>query len=175
MPKSKKENPQEKLEKCNSKLKKLQKTLSEKEEEIEEYISHLQRLQADFENYKKQKEKQETEIIEYANEKLILKLIDVLEDMERAMDNCKNIKDFKEGLNLIYKKFDGILKKEGLRRIPAKGEKFDPFKHEAIQTENHKKYKNGEIIQEISKGYMLKDKIIKPSLVKVCKKDQRGD
>ncbi|MGB4362722.1 MAG: nucleotide exchange factor GrpE [Methanothermobacter tenebrarum] len=166
----KKENLKE-LEKCTRRLKELKKELSEKKDEIEEYISHLQRLQADFENYKKQREKQETQIIEYANEKLILKLVEVLEDMERAIDNCRSPRDFEDGLKLIYKKFNNILEKEGLQRIPTKGEKFDPFKHEAIQIENHEKYKNGEIIEEISRGYMLKDKIIKPSLVKVCKKD----
>ncbi|MDI6882389.1 MAG: nucleotide exchange factor GrpE [Methanothermobacter sp.] len=166
----KKEDPKE-LEKCTRKLERLKKELSKKEDEIEEYISHLQRLQADFENYKKQREKQEAQIIEYANEKLILKLVDVLEDMERAIDNCKSLGDFKDGLNLIYRKFNNILEKEGLQRIPTKGEKFDPFKHEAVQIENHEKYKNGEIIEEISRGYILKDRIIKPSLVKVCKKD----
>ncbi len=171
MPKPKKEKSKKELEKCTRKLKELQKELSKKEDEIEEYISHLQRLQADFENYKKQREKQETQIIEYANEKLILKLVDVLEDMERAIANCNSPKDFEDGLNLIYRKFNNILEKEGLQRIPTTGEKFDPFKHEAIQIEKNEKYKNGEIIEEISRGYMLKDKIIKPSLVKVCKKD----
>ncbi len=159
-----------KLKECTSKIDELEKKLSKKEEELEEYISHLQRLQADFENYKKQKQKQENEIIEYANEKLILKLLDIYEDLERAIESCESLEDFKDGLNLIYRKFKNILRKEGLQEIPAKGEKFDPFRHEAVMTQNYDEYENGEIIEEISRGYMLKDRIIKPSLVKVCKK-----
>jgi molecular chaperone GrpE len=75
-----------------------------------------------------------------------------------------------EGIKLIYKKMTNVLEKEGLKVIPAKGEKFDPYKHEALMATKSDDYENGEIIDELMKGYTLKDKVIKYSKVNVCKK-----
>ncbi|MDI9618592.1 nucleotide exchange factor GrpE [Methanothermobacter sp.] len=161
------DNCEDELNKLKKRLEELENELSVKEEELSEYVSHLQRLQADFENYKKQKEKQEMELIKNANEKLILNLLDVYEDLERALENQENDGD---GLEVIYRKFRDTLRKEGLREIPAEGEKFDPFLHEAVMVENHDEYDDGIIIEELSRGYRLNDRIIKHSIVKVCKK-----
>lgn len=166
------------LQKNKEKLKETENELKIKEEELEEleskksdYLAQLQRMQADFENYKKNVAKQQAQTIEYANENLILKILDVYQDFERALESCKTQEDFKNGLELIYNKLKNILEKEGLKEIPVKGEKFDPFKHEALMAENHGEYENGMIIDELSKGYTLKDKVIKYSMVKVCKKN----
>ncbi len=88
------------------------------------------------------------------------------EDLERALENRAE----DDGLEMIYKKFRDTLRKEGLSEIPAEGEKFDPFQHEAVMVENHDEYEDGMIIEELSKGYRLNDRIIKHSIVKVCKK-----
>ncbi|ADL59247.1 nucleotide exchange factor GrpE [Methanothermobacter sp. KEPCO-1] len=160
-------NCEDELKELKKRLKELESELAVKEEEISEYVSHLQRLQADFENYKKQKEKQELELIKNANEKLILNLLDVYEDLERAIENRENDGD---GLEVIYRKFRDTLRKEGLSEIPAEGEKFDPFLHEAVMVESHDEYDDGIIIEELSRGYRLNDRIIKHSIVKVCKK-----
>ena len=169
-----KENEIQEIGKEIDELKKLlenkEKEVEEKDKKIEDYISQLQRLQADFENYKKQTTKRQQDIVQYANEVLILKLLDVYQDFERAMENCKTVEDLQEGLEIIYNKLKEILEKEGLEEIPALGEKFDPFKHEALMTENHEDFENGMITDELSKGYKLKDKVIKYSKVKVCKK-----
>jgi len=157
---------EEKLNELKRRLSELEDEVSEKDEKIEEYTSHLQRLQADFENYKKQVQKRERELIKNANERLILKLLDVYEDLERAIENRAE----DDGLEMIYKKFRDTLRKEGLSEIPAEGEKFDPFQHEAVMVENHDEYEDGMIIEELSKGYRLNDRIIKHSIVKVCKK-----
>ncbi|MCC7557191.1 MAG: nucleotide exchange factor GrpE [Methanobacteriaceae archaeon] len=161
---------EEKLEELQKVADEQEKELEEKDKKLEEYTSHLQRLQADFENYKKQTAKRQEDFVQYANEGLILKLLDVYQDFERAFENCKTTEDLQEGLEIIYNKLKEILEKEGLEEIPAKGEKFDPFKHEALMTENHEDFENGMITDELSKGYKLKDKVIKYSMVKVCKK-----
>lgn len=74
-------------------------------------------------------------------------------------------------MEIIYQNLKKILEKEGLEEIPTKGEKFDPFKHEALLTEDHEDFKNGEIIKELCKGYKLNSKVIKYSKVQVCKKN----
>ncbi len=148
----------------------VEKDLEDKNKEISEYMSHIQRLQADFENFKKQSEKQKQEIIKFANENLIINILDSYEDIERALEQSKTEKELREGIELIYSKLKSTLEKEGLEEIPAKGEKFDPFKHEALMAEASDEHENGEIIDELMKGYTLKDKVIKYSKVRVCKK-----
>jgi len=161
------------VEESEDELAKLNKSLEEKDEEIIELKSHIQRLQADFDNFRKQGEKQKQDLIRYANEGLILKFIDVYEDMERALENSTNEDELKEGLELIYSKMKNTLEKEGVEEIPAVGEKFDPFKHEALLTVDSPDHENNEIVDELMKGYTLKDKVIKYSKVRVCKKAKK--
>ena len=156
-------------------LAKLNKDLKEKDEEIIELKSHIQRLQADFDNFRKQNDKQKQELIRYANEGLIVKFIDVYEDMERALENSTNEEEIREGLELIYSKMKNTLEKEGVKEIPAVGEKFDPFKHEALLTVDSPDHENNEIVDELMKGYTLKDKVIKYSKVRVCKKAKKDN
>ena len=154
-------------------LAKLNKSLEEKDEEIIELKSHIQRLQADFDNFRKQGEKQKQDLIRYANEGLIVKFLDIYEDMERALENSTNEEELREGLELIYSKMKNTLEKEGVEEIPAVGEKFDPFKHEALLTVDSPDHENNEIVDELMKGYTLKDKVIKYSKVRVCKKAKK--
>ena len=148
----------------------LKKQIEEKDQKIDDYHSSIQRLQADFENYKKRTEKNMSEYVKFANEELILKIIDIYEDLERALKTDEKGENLKEGVEIIYKNLNDMLKKQGLCEIPAEGEKFDPFKHEALMTENHEDYENGMITEELAKGYILNDKVIKYAMVKVCKK-----
>lgn len=154
-------------------LAKLKEDLERKDEEIIELKSHLQRLQADFDNFRKQGEKQKQDLIRFANEGLIVKFIDIYEDMERALENSTNEEELREGLELIYSKMKNTLEKEGVEEIPAVGEKFDPFKHEALLTVDSPDHENNEIVDELMKGYTLKDKVIKYSKVRVCKKAKK--
>ena len=160
----------EKLESKDEEIAKLQEELEKQEDQTNEYISYSQRLQADFENYKRHSEKQNAEIIKYANEQLISNILDSYEGLERALNQSNNEKELREGVELIYSKLKDILEKEGLKEIPTEGEKFDPFKHEALMAENNDDFENGYIIEELMKGYTLKDKVLKYSKVKVCKK-----
>ena len=168
-----KEEPSNEDECEDDKLAKLNEDLERKDEEIIELKSHLQRLQADFDNFRKQGEKQKQDLIRYANEGLIVKFIDIYEDMERALENSTNEEELREGLELIYSKMKNTLEKEGVEEIPAVGEKFDPFKHEALLTVDSPDHENNEIVDELMKGYTLKDKVIKYSKVRVCKKAKK--
>ena len=170
---SKEESSQEDEECEDDELAKLKKDLEEKDEEIIELKSHIQRLQADFDNFRKQNDKQKQDLIKFANEGLIVKFLDVYEDMERALENSTNEEELREGLELIYSKMKNTLEKEGVKEIPAVGEKFDPFKHEALLTVDSPDHENNEIVDELMKGYTLKDKVIKYSKVRVCKKAKK--
>ena len=170
------ESSQDGEDECeDDELAKLKKDLAEKDEEIIELKSHIQRLQADFDNFRKQGEKQKQDLIRYANEGLIVKFLDIYEDMERALENSSNEEELREGLELIYSKMKNTLEKEGVEEIPAVGEKFDPFKHEALLTVDSPDHENNEIVDELMKGYTLKDKVIKYSKVRVCKKAKKEE
>jgi len=158
------------LKEKESEIEDLNKQIEDKDQKIDDYYSQMQRLQADFENYKKRSEKDLTEYRKYANECLIIKLIDTYEDLERALKSSEEGENLKEGVELIYKNLKKVLEKEGLEEIPTTGEKFDPFKHEALMTEKHDEYGSGVVTEELAKGYSLKSKVIKCAMVKVCKK-----
>lgn len=144
-------------------------TIRELEETLSQYKDKMQRMQADFENYKKRSEKERTEFVKYANEGLILKVLEAYEDLERALE-VKEDQNLREGVELIYKKMTKILEDEGVEAIETEHQKFDPYKHEALMTENNEDYENNEIIQDLQKGYTLNSKVIRYSKVKVCKK-----
>ena len=150
-------------------ISKLKEDLEKSESETQEYISLSQRLQADFENFKKITYKQNKEIIKFANQNIIKEFLDCYEDFGRALE-IENDKDLREGIQLIYNKFSDVLTKEGVEEIPAKGEKFDLNKHEALMVQQSEDVENGYIIEELMKGYMYKDKVLKYSKVIVCKK-----
>lgn len=151
-------------------LAKLNDDLKAKDEAISELTSHIQRLQADFDNFRKQTEKRNKDLVAFANEGLILKFMDIYEDMGRVLENSKTEEDLEEGFKLIYSKMQNTFEKEGVKEIPTVGEKFDPFIHEAQGTINSPNHEDKEIVAEIMKGYTLKDKIIKNPIVIVCKK-----
>jgi molecular chaperone GrpE len=164
---------EEKLDLKDKDLVDANENLAKKNEELNEYISNNQRLRADFENLEKQNEKHNQNIIKFANENLIMNILDSYEDLERALNQSKNMDELKEGIELIYSKFKNVLEKEGLKEIEIKDVKFDPFKHEALMVEDKDDCEDGMIIEELMKGYTLKDKVIKYSKVKVCKKNKK--
>ena len=157
------------LEEKNQEIEQLKKDLEKSEGEVQEYISLSQRLQADFENFKKIQDKRNKDLLKFANENIIKEFLDCYEDFGRAL-NTENDEDLRNGIELIYNKFSDVLKKEGVEEIPAKGEKFDLNKHEALMVQDSPDVENGYVIEELMKGYMYKDKVLKYSKVIVCKK-----
>ena len=167
-----KEEPEEVLDELalkDQEIAKLKEDLEKQKVETQEYISLSQRLQADFENFKKITDKQNKDIIKFANENIIKEFIDCYEDFGRALE-IEDDKNLREGIELTYNKFKDILTKEGVEEIPAKGEKFDLNKHEALMVQKSDDVENGYVIDELMKGYMYKDKVLKYSKVIVCKK-----
>lgn len=155
-------------------IKELETTKSQFNEEKDRCL----RLSAEFDNFRKRTLKEREEFIKYANEKLILELIDILENLERGLENAKkseNKDKLIEGMELIYKQFKNVLEKNGLVPIKAVGEKFDPYKHEAMMQTLTDEYDEGTVLEEFARGYMLNNKVIRYSKVKVSKKKESED
>ncbi len=147
----------------------LRKELEEEKAKADDYLNRLKYLQADFENYKKRASKEKDETIQYGNRRLILELLPVLDELECATEAAKECSDkaFLEGVQMTLNKLYNILKKEGVSKIEAVGKPFDPNRHEAVgrvQVEG----KDGLIIGEVRRGFMLKDIVIRPTLVTVA-------
>lgn len=139
-----------------------------KDTKIEELTELLQRVQADFENYKKQIEKEKAEFVKYVTEKLIVKLLPVLDSFEIALKNTDDKEKFVKGVELIFSQLYSTLEQEGLKPIKAVGEHFDPYRHEVLMKE--KSEKEDVILEELQKGYTLNGKVIRHSKVKIGKK-----
>ena len=145
----------------------LKKALAEEKERAEDYLANWQRAQADFINYKRRIEQERGEFNKFANATLILSLLPVLDDMERAINSIppKLAKaDWVDGIRLIEQKFRTGLEAHGVTPIKALGQPFDPNFHEAVRQD---KGKEGIIIQEFQKGYMLHDRVLRPTKVVV--------
>ena len=141
--------------------------------EIELLKTQMLYKTAEFDNYRKRTLKEKAELILNGGEKAVSAILPIIDDMERAIENGAKTDDpqvLREGMELIYNKFTDILKKEGVEEIPAKGEKFDFTCHEALMTQKSDDVEDGYIIDELMKGYMYKDKVLKYSKVIVCKK-----
>ncbi|MFC1787150.1 nucleotide exchange factor GrpE [Halobacteriota archaeon] len=154
-------------------IKVLKKELKDKITLAEGYLERLQYLQADFENYKKNSLKERDEFSKYVNEKLIVKLLDVVDNLERALgsaENSESVEPLIEGLKMILKQLQDILKWEGVDTIKAVGERFDPYKHEAVMGVTTGKHPENAVVEELRKGYSLKSKVVRPALVKVEKR-----
>lgn len=147
-----------------------QRIIEEKAKSSDEYLAKLQYLQADFENYKKRVEKEKDNWQKYSNECLIKNLLMVLDNFEQALANIPKDSQIMTGLKIIFKQFWEILESEGLEPIKAVGEKFDPYKHEALMVVENKEKEEDTIIEQLQKGYMLHLKVIRPSKVMVTKK-----
>lgn len=142
----------------------------------DENLSRLQRAQADFENYKKILEKDKIQYLNYAEKRILLKLLNIIDEFEIALNALKKEITEKEkikGLEIIYNKFIEMLDKEEVKPIKCVGECFDPFIHEALLSENTDNYPEDTIIEEIKKGYYFKDKVLRPALVKIAKNKEK--
>jgi len=138
---------------------------SKEEEELN--IRYL-RLAADFQNYRKRVEKEKSDIYAYANEKIVVEMLDVIDNFERALEHSNDNEGFMEGMNMIFRQFKGVLERNGVEEMNALGEPFDPNVHHAVLTESSVEYESGKVTQVLQKGYMLNKKVIRPAMVKVA-------
>ena len=141
-------------------------------QKYEELKDVLQRTHAEFQNYQKRTNEEKSKFIKLSNEELIKKIIPILDNFEIALNHAKENTEFAQGMNHIYKQLQDVLEQEGLQKIKATG-KFDPNIHEAILTEETDK-EQGQILQELQKGYTLNGKIIRTTKVKISKKETGG-
>ncbi len=140
--------------------------------QVEEYLTGLRYLQADFENYKKRVAREKEDVVRYANEGLIIELIEVYENLERAVATAKKSGDgqMAKGLEMIYAQMALTLTRHGLKPIETEGKMFDPHLHEAMMQELSQDVEEGTILDEFQRGYMLYSKVIRYAKVKVSKR-----
>ena len=142
-------------------------TLEEERQRSAELLEKLQRLKADFENYKKRMETRFTEVTKFASEGILLKMLDVYDNILRSfdVDFSKDPNSIKEGIVAIEKQMSKIFDQEEVRPIKSLGEQFDPYYQHAIGTEYDSKKPDGEIVKEFQKGFMIREKVLRPALV----------
>ncbi|MBI4344304.1 MAG: nucleotide exchange factor GrpE [Euryarchaeota archaeon] len=140
----------------------------------EEYLTRLKYLQAEFDNYRKRVEKEREEFAKYATERLVRQLLDVYENLERALENGAN--EDKEallkGVEMTFQQLKDVLEKEGLEPIKTQGVRFDPFLHEAVLQEEREDCDEGTVLEEYQRGYTLNKRVLRYSKVKVAKKKE---
>jgi len=150
----------------------LRKALAEEKEKAEKYLANWQRTQADFVNFKRRTEQERAEINNFANSTLILNLLPALDDLERALEHVNEDIEgsaWVDGIKLIYKKLKTTLEAQGLEEIEAEGKDFDPNIHEAVMCVEGE---DGKVIGVMQKGYKYRDRVIRPSQVKVGKRKE---
>jgi molecular chaperone GrpE len=137
-------------------------------------IDRLARLQAEFENARKRATREQQDFREYALTDAIKALLPILDSFERALQTGSAEKsEFRGGVELIYRQLQDALLKFGLRPIPAKGEPFDPHLHEAVEMVDTTEAADHQVLEELQRGYKLKDRLLRPSMVKVARNPKR--
>ena len=137
------------------------------EAESERYM----RLMAEFQNFKRRVAREKSDIHAYANEKIVGELLPVLDNFERALDaEGGDLEAYAKGMQLIFEQLKTALENAGLEEINAMDETFDPNVHNAVMTDNLEDKEDGTITKVLQKGYKLKDKVIRPSMVAGNKK-----
>ena len=156
-----------KEETCEEKIAKL-------ELELQEWKNSYTRKLAEFQNFTKRKEAEVSEMKKYASEGIILKVLDNIDNLERAEKASLETKNFDalvEGVNMILRNLKYMLSEEGVEESEAgEGVEFNPYEHQAMMTESKEELKENDIVQVFQKGYKLKGKIIRPAMVTVNKK-----
>src|SRR3981081_1989717 len=132
-------------------------------------LDRLARSQAEFENARRRAGREQQEFRDYATLDAIKSLLPVLDSFERALQVKSEAGDFRNGVELIYKQLQDALSKLGVRRIPAKGEQFDPHHHEAIEMVETADAPDHEVLEEPQHGCKLKERLLRPAMVKVAK------
>ncbi len=146
--------------------------LKELEEKTEKYLNSLVRTQADFDNYKKANQRENERYRTRTKEEMLKKLIKHHEDLLRAfnvLDLIEKGESVKKGFKMIIENFEKFLEDEGIKPMLSEGEKFDPYKHEALMVEENEELPDNTIIEELNKGYYLNNKILQPAGVKISK------
>jgi molecular chaperone GrpE len=149
-------------------LDELQEQLAEAQSQAVEFKDGWQRSVADFQNYRRRVEAEKSNMYQVAAGSIIKRYLPVLDDMERAIETRPADLAWADGVELIYRKLQAILEAEGLKRIEAEGQMFDPNIHEAISQEPAEGVECGTVLAVIRNGYMLGEHVIRPAMVRVA-------
>lgn len=151
-------------------IKNLEEKIKSLETEVQEYKDKFLRKAAEFENFKRRNENEQLNLLKYAAESFILKLLPVIDDFERSLAHIKDAKDndsIKNGITLVYDKLMKILSDQGVKQIEALGKPFDVHFHEAIMQKKVDNAAPHTVVEEFEKGYVYKDRVIRHSKVAV--------
>nr|WP_289036742.1 nucleotide exchange factor GrpE [uncultured Allobacillus sp.] len=147
-----------------------QSELNQLKDENADLNDRLLRLQADFDNYKRRMKKEKEMDFKYKSQELATEIIPVLDNFERALqtgaDN-ENVASFVDGVEMVYQQLQQALEKVGVTEIEAEGKEFDPTIHQAVMQVEEDGYDSNQVIEVLQKGYQLKDRVIRPAMVKV--------
>ena len=153
--------------------------LESEKKRSEDYLTRLRYLQADFENQKKRFDRETEQIKNYSNERIIISLLDVVDELELAVKNGEistEPESLIEGVELTLKKLRKVLEQEGVTPIESPESKiFDPARHNAVVTEEKEDVPECTVLEEIRKGYMMRGKVIRPTIVKVAVKSTKKE
>jgi molecular chaperone GrpE len=155
----------------NREMEQLKNELEEKTKKCEEYFNMLQRTAAEFDNYKKRTAKEMGSVYNDAAVDIVAAFLPVVDNIERAVQASSKEADaasLKEGIDLVFRQFKEVMAKLGVEEIKSLGEKFDPNLHNAVMHVEDPEYGESVIVEEFQKGYTLKDKVIRYSMVKVA-------
>lgn len=140
------------------------------QQELEEAHNRLLRAQADFDNFRKRTRQEKEDLAKYASFKLVEQLLPVVDNFDRALQTSRESRDFDamlKGVEMTFRQLDQVLAQEGLLAMESVGKPFDPERHQAIMQVESDEYEEGIVVEEIQKGYVLKDRVLRPAMVKV--------
>jgi molecular chaperone GrpE len=163
---SKEQEEQKKSEQCEM----LENALETERKRSEEYLTQLRYARADIENLKKRFDRQLEDAKTYANERIMIELLDIVDELEMAVKSatsCDSAETLVQGVEMTLKKFTKILENEEVSSIRSVGEPFDPEKHNAVARIEEEGVEGITIREEVRKGYTMRGKVIRPSIVKV--------
>ena len=155
----------------NEMVEEIKEDLEKAQGEAANYLDNLQRLKAEFDNFRKRMLREQSDFLKLAAQEVIGTLLPVLDNFERALAHeihGDQIEEYKGGMQMVHKQLEEALSKEGLKSIEPVGEPFDPTKHEALMTIKSDEYPEGTVVKVIEKGYLLKDRVIRPAKVAVA-------
>lgn len=161
-------NNNEEIEKLLEQINEQSEKISNLEKEVEEYKDRLIRKIAEFDNFKKRTENDQIKLIEYAAEDFIKKLLPIVDDFERSLihiNESVDINSLKEGINMIYNKLIKLLNEQGVKPIECVGKPFDVHLHDALMKKKENDFPPQTVLEEVQKGYLFKDKVIRHSKV----------
>ncbi|MGB8982479.1 MAG: nucleotide exchange factor GrpE [Anaerolineales bacterium] len=159
----------EDMEHLSAEIESLKKQLAEAESKASEYKDSWLRSQAEFQNYRKRLERDHEMMYAAMKGDIVKKVLPVLDDLERALQNRSADDPWASGIELVARKFQNILESEGIKKMEAVGTEFDPNFHEAISHEPADGAQSGYVIGVVQNGYMLGERVIRPALVRVAR------